>query len=176
MPSPKVIFDRLLKGPTHKGMVAWKWRSEVSPANLYCYLGARFGKPNGPQNFLRNDRTVGWVKVRSPSFELQIILNHFHINEMALLSTNKKGVKLCFFHTSKLFERTWALRGIERRFPRSLVNFLHVFSHKVDRCTCFMNDGESPILVFEQKGRSRDILHEGYYQQLLASIAKLKLQ
>lgn len=54
-PHPKVIFDRLLKGPTHRGMVVWKWRSEVSPADLYCYLGARFGKPNGPQNFLRND-------------------------------------------------------------------------------------------------------------------------
>lgn len=54
-PHPKVIFDRLRKGPTHKGMVAWKWRSEVSPADLYCYLGARFGRPNGPQNFLRND-------------------------------------------------------------------------------------------------------------------------
>jgi len=54
-PHPKVIFDRLLKGPTHRGMVVWKWRSEVSPADLYCYLGARFGRPNGPQNFLRND-------------------------------------------------------------------------------------------------------------------------
>lgn len=64
------------------------------------------------------------------------------------------------------------LHDIERRFPRSLANFLNVFSYKVDRCTCFMNDGESPILVFEQKGGSRDILHEGYYQQLLASIAK----
>ena len=27
----------------------------MSPAILYCYLGARFGEPNGPQNFLRND-------------------------------------------------------------------------------------------------------------------------
>ncbi|MBY0484722.1 hypothetical protein [Nitrosomonas sp.] len=71
-----------------------------------------------------------------------------------------------------MFARTWALRDIERRFPRSLANFLNIFSYKVDRCTCFMNDGESPILVFEQKGSCRDILHEGYYQQLLASIAK----
>lgn len=54
-PHPKVIFERLLKGLPHSGMVVWKWRSEVSPADLYCYLGARFGKPNGPQNFLRND-------------------------------------------------------------------------------------------------------------------------
>jgi hypothetical protein len=54
-PHPKVIFDRLLNGPKQKGMVVWKWRSEISPADLYCYLSARFGMPNGPQNFLRND-------------------------------------------------------------------------------------------------------------------------
>jgi hypothetical protein len=64
------------------------------------------------------------------------------------------------------------LRDIERRFPRSLVNLLNVFSHKVDHCTCIMNDGESPILVFEQKGGSRDILHEIYYRQLLTNITE----
>lgn len=51
----KIVIDRLLKGPTHKGMVVWKWRTEVTPADLYCYLYSRFGSPNGPQNFLRND-------------------------------------------------------------------------------------------------------------------------
>lgn len=61
------------------------------------------------------------------------------------------------------------LHDIERRFPRSLGNLFHVFSHKVDHYICFMNDGESPILVFEQKGDCRDILHEVYYQQLLKS-------
>ncbi len=61
------------------------------------------------------------------------------------------------------------LRDIERHFPRSLGNLFQVFSHNVDRCTCFMNDGESPILVFEQKNGSRDILHEVYYHQLLMS-------
>ncbi|MFZ1711557.1 MAG: hypothetical protein WAT53_00635, partial [Nitrosomonas sp.] len=50
----------------------------------------------------------------------------------------------------------------ERRFSRSLGNLFHLFSYKVDRCTCFMNDGESPILVSEQKDGSRDILHEVY--------------
>lgn len=56
---------------------------------------------------------------------------------------------------------------IERRFPRSLRHLLDDFSHRVDVCTCFMNDGESPMLIFEQRGDSRDILHEPYYQLLL---------
>jgi predicted ABC-type ATPase len=56
---------------------------------------------------------------------------------------------------------------IERRFPRSLSHLLNDFSHRVDRCTCFMNDGESPEIIFEQHGNNRDIIHEGYYQLLL---------
>ena len=38
-----------------------------------------------------------------------------------------------------------------------------------------MNDGENPVLVFEQKGDSRDILLEVYYRQLLTSITEWKL-
>jgi len=57
-------------------------------------------------------------------------------------------------------------RDIERRFPRSLNNLLNNFSHLVDLCTCFMNDGEKPVLVFEQNDEARDILHKDYYQSL----------
>ncbi len=56
--------------------------------------------------------------------------------------------------------------AIERRFPRSLRHLLDDFSHRVDRCTCFMNDGENPVLVFEQCGKDRNIVHEDYYQLL----------
>lgn len=56
---------------------------------------------------------------------------------------------------------------IERRFPRSLRHLLNDFSHRVDSCICFMNDGESPVLVFEQHGSDRDIVHDDYYQLLL---------
>lgn len=59
------------------------------------------------------------------------------------------------------------LADIQRRFPRSLRHLLDDFSHRVDRCTCFMNDGENPVLVFEQCGETRDVVHAGYYQLLL---------
>ena len=62
------------------------------------------------------------------------------------------------------------LRDIERRFSRSLGNLFQVFSHKVDRCICFMNDGEMPIPVFEQTGDSRNILNEIEYKQLLMEV------
>lgn len=61
---------------------------------------------------------------------------------------------------------------IERRFPRSLRHLLDDFSHRVDNCLCFMNDGESPVLVFEQKGDDRDIVHEEYCQLLIEEARK----
>jgi len=64
------------------------------------------------------------------------------------------------------------MADIERRFPRSLCHLLDDFSHSVDMCTCFMNDGESPVLVFEQKTENRDIMHETYYQLLLEEAAR----
>lgn len=64
------------------------------------------------------------------------------------------------------------MADIERRFPRSLRHLLDGFSHSVDMCTCFMNDGESPVLVFEQKAENRDIMHETYYQLLLEEAAR----
>lgn len=57
-------------------------------------------------------------------------------------------------------------RWTERRFPCSLKNLLNNFSHKVNRCICFMNDGEAPVLVFEQTGDNRDIIHADYYELL----------
>jgi|GEM_PF-3503245 len=61
----------------------------------------------------------------------------------------------------------------KRRSSRSLGslgNLFQVFSHKVDHCICFMNDGEIPIPVFEQMGGSRNILHEIDYQQLFMEV------
>lgn len=61
---------------------------------------------------------------------------------------------------------------IERRFPRSLRHLFDDFSHRVDSCTCFMNDGENPVLVFEQSGDYRVILHDDHYQLLLKEATK----
>jgi len=36
-----------------------------------------------------------------------------------------------------------------------------------------MNDGDVPVLVFDQEGAERDILHRNYYQLLLKEAAVL---
>ena len=61
---------------------------------------------------------------------------------------------------------------ILRRFPRSLRHLFDDFSLQVDNCTCFMNHGQSPELVFEQDGDQRTVVHPGWYQ-LLIEEAKL---
>lgn len=58
------------------------------------------------------------------------------------------------------------IKAIERRFPRSLYNLLTDFGSAVDHCVCFMNDSDNPVLVFEQQGQNRDILHEDYLNLL----------
>lgn len=58
------------------------------------------------------------------------------------------------------------LQDIERRFSRSLRNLLTEFSIAADRTQCFMNDGESPQLIFLQQGEKREILNFELFDQL----------
>lgn len=36
-------------------------RNQLSPVDMFCYLKARFGEPNGFQNFLRDDSSDNWI-------------------------------------------------------------------------------------------------------------------
>ena len=57
--------------------------------------------------------------------------------------------------------------ALNRRFPRSLQNFLEDYSGAVDRSRSFMNSGKNPVLIFEQKGSNRVIFDQVLYEQLL---------
>ncbi|MBL0731209.1 hypothetical protein [Piscinibacter sp. HJYY11] len=80
-PHPKVVFERLIEGKKAKRATVWAWKNEVSPADLYCYLGARFGRPNGPQNFFRaddSDNLIHWDWVLDhPEGDLHILGMNF---------------------------------------------------------------------------------------------------
>ena len=60
---------------------------------------------------------------------------------------------------------------IARRFSRSLMNLLNVFSHQANACRCFMNCDAVPELVFEQRGDVRNVAHLHHYQLLLNEAA-----
>lgn len=80
-PQPKVVLDRLLNSPRGDGKAVWAWKTEISPADLYCYLGARFGRPNGPQSFLRaddSDNLIHWDWVLDyPGGDIHVIGMNF---------------------------------------------------------------------------------------------------
>jgi hypothetical protein len=52
---PRELFAMVANKTLPKGGSMLQLRNEVRPIDLYCYLGARFGIPNGIQNFLRTD-------------------------------------------------------------------------------------------------------------------------
>ncbi|MCK5465999.1 hypothetical protein KAI56_00680 [Candidatus Parcubacteria bacterium] len=60
---PTDIIDMLISGKTPKGGGIWKMTNEIKPVDLYCYLYAKFGPPNGIQNILRendSDNLIHW--------------------------------------------------------------------------------------------------------------------
>ncbi|MHC4773017.1 MAG: hypothetical protein ACYS8S_05465, partial [Planctomycetota bacterium] len=39
----------------------WAIKNEIRPVDIYCYLIARYGSPNGIQNFLRGDHSSNLI-------------------------------------------------------------------------------------------------------------------
>ncbi len=64
------------------------------------------------------------------------------------------------------------LAALQRRFSRSLFNLLAEYRQRVDSCLCFMNNGNEPELVFEQRADQCHVIHADFYQ-LLIQEAKL---
>ncbi|MBT3255930.1 MAG: hypothetical protein HN366_05650 [Deltaproteobacteria bacterium] len=58
------------------------------------------------------------------------------------------------------------IKDIERRFPRSLHNLLTEYCSAVNHCLCFMNHGDNPVPIFEQRGEVRDIFHRDFFDLL----------
>jgi hypothetical protein len=55
------IVARAKSGRKSKGPSTLAVRNSLSPVDVYCYLKARFGEPNGFQNFLRKDHSDNWI-------------------------------------------------------------------------------------------------------------------
>ncbi len=57
--------------------------------------------------------------------------------------------------------------AIKRRFPRSLYNLFYEYRYCVDYCCCFLNNEETPELIFEQQKQNCNIVHNNFYQLLI---------
>ena len=58
------------------------------------------------------------------------------------------------------------IADIERRFPRSLQNLFGEYGEAATRVRCFMNDSESPELIFERSANGLTIIHSDHFQHL----------
>ncbi|HAT51509.1 MAG TPA: hypothetical protein DCS88_14435 [Alphaproteobacteria bacterium] len=59
---------------------------------------------------------------------------------------------------------------IRRRFPRSLHNLLKGDAQTVDHVRCFLNSGETPKLIFVQRGKDRTIMQPALFAHLFSGI------
>lgn len=94
--------------PKFKGMILFE--NEILPSDLYCYLYAKFGSPNGIQSIIRADDSdnlihwdwtldskIGWVTFMGLNFRTEV---HFHgewdvseIDKEQLIMSLKKDLK-----------------------------------------------------------------------------------
>ncbi len=58
---PPELIQRLESEQRPHFDTEWSLRNEIKPVDLYCYLYARFGPPNGVQNFLRGDTSENLI-------------------------------------------------------------------------------------------------------------------
>lgn len=89
--SPSCLM-KILKGDKlpKEGMI-WAFKNELKPIDLYCYLYAKYGPPNGIQNFLKSDDSdnlihwewalsgeYGIIMVQGQNFRSEVLLRgHF---------------------------------------------------------------------------------------------------
>jgi hypothetical protein len=126
--------------PYNTGNEGWIYNDNVNSPEIRKWLGEVVGKEG--ETLDRHDR---WLCMMYPRL---VLLKQFLREDGAIfISIEDNEVA-----TLRLLDETLLFND---------------FSHRVDSCTCFMNDGESPVLVFEQRGDDRDIVHDYYYQLLL---------
>lgn len=86
-PPPRELLEAMKREDRPKGGARWVLRNEIAPSDLYCYFWARFGPPNGIQNFLRKDDSDnlihwewhlasrdGWITFQGMNFRTEIWL------------------------------------------------------------------------------------------------------
>jgi hypothetical protein len=81
-----------------KKAIIWEFTNEIKPIDLYCYLQAKYGNPNGLQNFLRNDSSdnlIHWEWSLAGEFGIVSIQGHNFRTEVHLIGEHEgKGLTL----------------------------------------------------------------------------------
>jgi hypothetical protein len=112
-------------------------RTHLTPLDVYCYLKARFGEPNGFQNFLRKDDSHNFIhweyQIESHGINIHIMGSnrqlHFWVGE-TLTDEQWKGLILTIKGDYKRVgvDKIRVLRGLEKWavFPNKYVQIAEV--------------------------------------------------
>ena len=98
---PSCIAKIVSGGQLPKGGDIWEFTNEIKPIDLYCYLYAKYGKPNGLQSILRtddSDNLIQWEWTLVGEYGLTSIQGHNFRTEVHLNGDFKgKGLTLEMF-------------------------------------------------------------------------------
>lgn len=91
---PKALMELLQSDKRPHFDTYWTLKNEIKPADLYCYLYARFGPPNGIQNFLRGDHSENLIhwEWALRSHDLIMLIQGLNFRTEIWLSGNEQPV------------------------------------------------------------------------------------
>ncbi|MGH8272960.1 MAG: hypothetical protein ACRES9_01705 [Gammaproteobacteria bacterium] len=85
---PKYLIEIIQAQKLPKNGMIWEMYNQISPVDLYCYLYAKYGPPNGMQNFLRkddSDNLIHWEWALSSDDGLILLQGHNFRSEVHLM-------------------------------------------------------------------------------------------
>lgn len=138
---PKLLFEVFSKKTQPKFKEAWFIRNEIKPIDLYCYLCAKYGRPNGIMNFLRGDTSDNLVHWEWALFDdecLILIQGHNFRTEIQILGTIPSSEsKLTFIKQIKNDLKNYAkpMRGVREHLEKwtEFVNPYHNIKSTIEQ-------------------------------------------
>ena len=89
---PSCLAKILTGDKLPKKAIIWEFTNEIKPIDLYCYFQAKYGNPNGLQNFLRNDSSdnlIHWEWSLAGEFGIVSIQGHNFRTEVHLIGEHQ---------------------------------------------------------------------------------------
>ncbi|MDX9688804.1 hypothetical protein [Halopseudomonas formosensis] len=95
---PGCLVNILQGGKLPKNGMVWELKNQILPLDMYCYLHAKYGAPNGLQNFLRSDDSdnlIHWEWALASEDGVVMIQGHNFRSEVHLIGDFRdKGLAL----------------------------------------------------------------------------------
>ncbi len=90
---PSCYIKILTDDKLFKKLIIWEFTKEIKPIDIYCYMYAKYGKPNGIQNDLRNDSSenfIHWEWALASKFGIVLVQGHQFRTEAHLFSEHQE--------------------------------------------------------------------------------------